>query len=749
VTEPTDLFAWVEARLVNGSDLGPHAAAYGRHGLEIFPGNPADKTPMVSQRQATTDPEQIAEWWRRWPTALICHRIDTDMVLLDIDPRHGGLDVWHALAAEVGGWPVTRVDFSGRGDGGFHAWWLRPADKLTTTKLDQWARKRGRGHDVGGGRWTAGIDLLQHDHRYSILPISPHPDTAKPYMWGGDGLGAAVAAMPVPAADLITDDLPKPPPRPPHKPDPDSIADWYSANSTWCQLLEPHGWTLRAGDGEADGSRWQHPSATNAFSATIRYGCLFVYSPNTAFDVTAPSKPHGYTRFAAYAVLDHHGDRSAAARAAHEARGDDDGGARLIAAHQRQAQSGSTGGKSKPHRLTLVKASTIGIDRPRWTWDRRISIGGVTLMVGREGMGKTAFACWLSAQITRGLLAGEWLGVGRDVVYVGHEDDRLTVLNPRLTAAGAALDRFHFVDAAGLPFTIATDADELTDKLADHPVSLVIIDPLDSHLGAGIDSHKKAEVQATIEHMARFAQRLRCGVLGLGHLNKAPIRDLLVRVVGSVGFTASVRSVLAIGEHPDNQTDTVCVLAKANMTNRRDVPMVRFHVGQAIDTARIEMVGEEPSIDANALLGIDADSRSKVDAAYDWLDQVLAAGPVGWPDLKAGADARGHSKWALHEARKRYGASLIIEEVKTDKGRATQWRMGGHPVETGPDDPPIPSDQEKRPSAAGVVRSLQRPDDPPKSAPFCRFRAGSTWCVNDPCPNPNHRPQPTTESDEP
>lgn len=29
--------------------------------------------------------------------------------------------------------------------------------------------------------------------------------------------------------------------------------------------------------------------------------------------------------------------------------------------------------------------------------------------------------------------------------------------------------------------------------------------------------------------------------------------------------------------------------------------------------------------------------------------------------------------------------------------------------------------------------------------PMCTFRAGSLWCVNDPCPNPNHRtPDPET-----
>ena len=60
---------------------------------------------------------------------------------------------------------------------------------------------------------------------------------------------------------------------------------------------------------------WLHPTATSSCSATIRNGCLFVYSTNTVFDVTEPGNPHGYTKFRAFAVLDHGGNMSAAARA--------------------------------------------------------------------------------------------------------------------------------------------------------------------------------------------------------------------------------------------------------------------------------------------------------------------------------------------------------------------------------------------------------------------------------------------------
>ena len=301
-------------------DLGAHAQVYAEASLPVFPADPKSKAPLTEHGlyDATTDPDQISIWWGKWPEALIAHRIAPDQLLLDVDPRHGGLDTWLALKAELGGQlPVTRVHQSGRGDQGTHFWWLRPDEKLSTKKLDAWARERELGHDLGA-RWTAGIDLLHHTLRYTILPPSPHPDTGKPYRWvDRRGLDIAPAPMPALLADLIVADDPAPAVWiPPAEPDTDSIADWYTRTHTFADVLGPHGWRIVGGDGYTDGSRWKHPGATSACSATVRHGCLFVYSTSTPFEPTVDSEPHGYTPFRAFAVLEHGGDLQAAARAA-------------------------------------------------------------------------------------------------------------------------------------------------------------------------------------------------------------------------------------------------------------------------------------------------------------------------------------------------------------------------------------------------------------------------------------------------
>lgn len=292
-----------------------HALAYASAGLAVFPCKP-DKAPHTEHglKDASVDPALIETWWQTWPDALIAGRLPENQMALDIDPRHGGLDTWVALKNEFGPLPETRAHYSGRKDGGGHVWWLRPPGKLTTKPLDQWARQHGTGHETEHG-WTCGLDILHHNLRYSILPPSLHASTGRPYEWAYlHGLEIEPAEMPPWLVDLLIDTTPTPEPfeRRILPTSDGSIADWYCDQTTWRDILT--GWQLLSGDGETDGSKWRHPAATAPFSATVRHGCLFVYSPNTPFEETGADDPHGYTKFRANAILNHHGNLSAAAK---------------------------------------------------------------------------------------------------------------------------------------------------------------------------------------------------------------------------------------------------------------------------------------------------------------------------------------------------------------------------------------------------------------------------------------------------
>jgi hypothetical protein len=221
--------------------------------------------------------------------------------MIDIDPRHGGDESWAHLNARYGPFPDCLKTISGRGDGGCHLYVRRPPGRLT-------ARHVGSGID------------LKTSSGYAVMAPSIHPDSGMSYTLV-DGM---VPTPPEWFIELVTEnrlphnrsELRSPHTRPPsqHRSSP-SLAHRYASLVSWADVLEPHGWECLDYSPDEDGSRWLHPTATSLCSATIRYGCLFVYSTNTPFVPTEAGNPHGYTKFRAYAELNHNGDLRAAARA--------------------------------------------------------------------------------------------------------------------------------------------------------------------------------------------------------------------------------------------------------------------------------------------------------------------------------------------------------------------------------------------------------------------------------------------------
>lgn len=243
---------------------------------------------------ATDNLTVVSLLWTRYPGSNIGARIPEGTLMIDVDPRHGGLESWAALQNRYGEFPECLTTISGRGDGGVHVYIRRPPGMITSRRLGP------------------GIDL-KTSNGYAVMPPSIHPNTGLPYV----AVDGRVVAPPKWFANLVIERPTELKSRRTHRArfSSPNATDSMSESLSWAAVLAPHGWECVDLASDEDGSRWLHPSATSACSATIRHGCLFVYSPNTPFEVTEPGKPRGYTKFRAYAVLNHRGDRGAAARA--------------------------------------------------------------------------------------------------------------------------------------------------------------------------------------------------------------------------------------------------------------------------------------------------------------------------------------------------------------------------------------------------------------------------------------------------
>jgi putative DNA primase/helicase len=92
-----------------------------------------------------------------------------------------------------------------------------------------------------------------------------------------------------------------------------SPGDDFEAHTDWAEILEPHGWTLESRHGPE--RHWTRPGKDRRDGASATTGRshdrdrLYVFSTSTVFQAET-----SYTKFGAYALLNHGGDHVAAAR---------------------------------------------------------------------------------------------------------------------------------------------------------------------------------------------------------------------------------------------------------------------------------------------------------------------------------------------------------------------------------------------------------------------------------------------------
>jgi hypothetical protein len=196
------------------SELGQAALAWAEQGFAVFPLRSRAKEPLTKHgfHDASTDPAQIASWWRRWPDANIgCATGEpSGRWALDVDGDEGRATL-DALVEEHGDLPWTLAVSTGRG---WHYWFAGGED------LRNSARQVGPGIDV---RATGG---------YAILPPSVHPD--------GPVYRALDEAPTMPAPAWLVEIARKPERAAPPPPPPSSSARSGVAGDAWSSA-EPGG----------------------------------------------------------------------------------------------------------------------------------------------------------------------------------------------------------------------------------------------------------------------------------------------------------------------------------------------------------------------------------------------------------------------------------------------------------------------------------------------------------------------------
>ncbi len=335
----------------------------------------------------------------------------------------------------------------------------------------------------------------------------------------------------------------------------------------------------------------------------------------------------------------------------------------------------------------VVRLSDVEPEEVRWLWEPYIPLGKLTIAEGDPGVGKTWFALQLASIVTRGHpLPSVMDGLPRgqrepaNVVYLTAEDGLGDTLRPRLDGAGADPSRVFALRGIRSrdpktdkeredPFTL-DNLEALEHVLKKHAPALVVVDPVQGFLGAGVDAHRANETRPILAACARLAERYGCAFVLIRHLGKTPSARAIYRGLGSIDFAAAARSVLLVGKDPSNPEHVRAIAhVKSSLAPAGSSIGFELRQGEFLWTGRSDLTAGD-LLAADPLPG----DGSAVDAACEFLRTELVGGPRPSREMDSVAEREGIKRSTLKRARKKLG--VIAQKVgRPGQGGCWEWAL--------------------------------------------------------------------------
>jgi len=243
-----------------------------------------------------------------------------------------------------------------------------------------------------------------------------------------------------------------------------------------------------------------------------------------------------------------------------------------------QPQNTSTEASSTKDSSTLL--SNIKSEQLNWLWEKRIPRGKLTMLDGDPGLGKSLLTLDLAARITTGKpMPDGTRGIRGTILLIAPEDGAADTIKPRIEAAGGDPSQVHLLnfvkdsnrhteEAISIPFNLSEHFPTLVKTIYRTRPTLVILDPLMAILGPHFSASQDQKIRQAFSHLTLMAERVKCAILIVRHLNKGGSENPLYRGSGSIGMIATVRTGLLVIQHPSDENKRLLVSIKNNLSEK-------------------------------------------------------------------------------------------------------------------------------------------------------------------------------------
>lgn len=313
------------------------------------------------------------------------------------------------------------------------------------------------------------------------------------------------------------------------------------------------------------------------------------------------------------------------------------------------------------NKYRLINMNDIEAEEIEWLWEGFIPLGKLTILHGDPGKGKTMAMLNIIAALTTGRDMFSPPGSPQvrepvNVIYQTAEDGLADTIKPRLLEAGADCSRVFFIDDSEKALCMSDERLEMA--IADIGAKLVVLDPLQAFLGARVDMHRANEVRPKMKHLSDMANRYRCAMVLVGHLNKMTGASADYRGLGSMDFMAAARSVILCAKSKDDPDIRVLVPTKSSLIYEHT--SVAFRLSKE---SGFEWIGE-CDVTADELLSNALKKGYKHNDAIEFLLDQLSEQMIPSTELYDRAEQCGISQKTLRNAMKELGVRAMKDGNK-------------------------------------------------------------------------------------
>lgn len=305
--------------------------------------------------------------------------------------------------------------------------------------------------------------------------------------------------------------------------------------------------------------------------------------------------------------------------------------------------------EEKKTELKIIKMSEIQSQEIEWLWFPYIPYGKLTIIQGDPGDGKTTLVLNLAAKLSKGEVLDKNMDIKEPitVIYQTAEDGLADTVKPRLELAGADCEQIIIIDESDKSLSMADE--RLEEAIQTTGAKLLILDPIQAYLGGGMDMNRANEARDMTKKLGALAEKYKCAIVLIGHMNKASGNKAAYRGMGSIDFFAVARSVLLVGRIEGEPNIRAVVQIKNNLA------AFGHPKAFALSEAGFRWLGDY-DITADEILGGIAPKANKLEQAKQLLRELAeTSNAVQSNEIFDMAEEQGISKRTLESAKKELG----------------------------------------------------------------------------------------------